>query len=72
MPGEPMTISFNSEKTVLPEKTSLADFLAEHAIRREKVILEYNSEVIPRNRDLSSLLLSEGDEVNIYKVVAGG
>ncbi|OQA81896.1 MAG: sulfur carrier protein ThiS [Lentisphaerae bacterium ADurb.Bin242] len=67
-----MVISFNSEKVVLPEKTSLADFLAEHSIRRENVILEYNSEVIPRNRDLSGFLLSEGDEINVYKVVAGG
>ncbi len=67
-----MTVSFNSEKTTLPEKTSLADFLAEHSIRRENVILEYNSEVIPRSRDLSGLLLCEGDEINVYKVVAGG
>ncbi len=67
-----MTVLFNSEKTALPEKTSLADFLAGHSIRRENVILEYNSEVIPRNRDLSCLLLCEGDEINVYKVVAGG
>lgn len=67
-----MIISFNSEKVTLPEKISLADFLAENSIRRENVILEYNSEVIPRARELSGLLLAEGDEVNVYKVVAGG
>lgn len=67
-----MTISFNSEKMPLAEKTSLPDFLAEHSIRRENVILEYNSEVIPRSRDISGLLLSDGDEINVFKVVAGG
>lgn len=67
-----MIISFNSEKMPLAEKISLSDFLAEHSIRRENVILEYNSEVIPRNRDISGLLLSDGDEINVFKVVAGG
>ena len=67
-----MTVSFNSKKIDLPENFSLTDFLTKYSIRRENVILEYNSEVIPRSRDLSGLLLSEGDEINIFKVVAGG
>lgn len=66
-----ITIQLNGEKKSLREALTLAELLSEIGVAKEKVVIEHNLEVIPRER-LAEVRLREADEVEIVHFVGGG
>lgn len=66
-----MRIEVNGQGVELAERTSVAQLLAEMAVRADYVAVEVNAELVPRSsRD--SVQLAEGDRVEIVTLVGGG
>ncbi|MDR0868703.1 MAG: MoaD/ThiS family protein [Planctomycetota bacterium] len=61
-----MEIIFNGKKTLCPDGLTLAAWLADRRVDARVNIVERNGEVC---RDA---VLADGDEINLYRVVAGG
>lgn len=51
---------------------TLAEYLTEKGIDSTKVIVEYKGEIHAPGTDLSAVAYTEGDPVEIFRVVAGG
>ena len=66
-----MTIVYQGN-SVETSATSVAAFLAERGIDAATAIVEYKGEVYGKNADLASLALSDGAELNTFKIVSGG
>lgn len=68
---KPFTIQLNGEKRTLQDTKTLADLLKSLAIPRERVVVEHNMTIVPRE-ELTSTQLKEGDQVEIVHFVGGG
>ncbi len=66
-----ITIRLNGEKKTLERTLTLAELLSEMGVPKEKVVVERNLEIIPRDR-LEAVCLAEADEVEIVHFVGGG
>jgi len=66
-----MEIRLNGEAREIDEGTTVAALLAALDIRRERVAVEVNLEVI-RKAAYDSHLLREGDQVEVVSFVGGG
>lgn len=64
-------ISFNGERTQLPEGTSVAELLERSGAGRQQVAVVVN-EAIVRPADRSSTLLKENDQVDVLVFAGGG
>ncbi len=71
MTDKPFTIQLNGEKRTLTDTKTLADLLRSLAIPRERVVVEHNMTIVPRE-ELTSTALKEGDQVEIVHFVGGG
>ena len=66
-----MTIVYQGN-SVETSATSVAAFLAEKGIDAATSIVEYGGEICGKDADLAALALSEGAELNAFKIVSGG
>ena len=66
-----ITIQLNGEKRVFKESLTLLELLAQLSIPKEKVVIELNLEIIPKDH-LEKTALKDGDEVEIVHFVGGG
>lgn len=66
-----MHVRINGTKRELPENTTLLQLLQERGIDPRTVVVEYNYEIIPRER-YPEIALREGDNLEIVQMVAGG
>lgn len=66
-----MRVKVNGQEQDLPEGTTVAGLLERMAVRPERVVVEVNLEVVPRER-LAERRLEEGDRVEIVAFMAGG
>ena len=66
-----MTIVYQG-KNMETSATSVAAFLAEKGIDAATAIVEYRGEICGKDADLAALALSEGAELNAFKIVSGG
>lgn len=66
-----MTLTVNGN-VLNSEARTLADFFTQKAIETRHIIVELNQEVLPKNADFSSILLNEGDDINVLHIVGGG
>ncbi|MFQ3611412.1 MAG: sulfur carrier protein ThiS [Fimbriimonadales bacterium] len=66
-----MRVRINGTERDLPEPTTLLELLAERGIDPRTVVVEYNYEIIPRER-YGEITLQEGDNLEIVQMVAGG
>jgi DNA topoisomerase-1 len=66
-----IAIQLNGERRQVREALSLAELLEALAIPKEKVVVELNLEVIPRER-FGELRLKDDDQVEIVHFVGGG
>jgi len=57
---------------IVTETRTLADFFASKQIETTHIIVELNQTVLPRTTDFSSILLNEGDDLNLLHIVGGG
>ncbi|MGH7198267.1 MAG: type I DNA topoisomerase, partial [Candidatus Omnitrophota bacterium] len=66
-----ITVKLNGEKRALQTPLSLTELLAQLSIPKEKVVIELNLEIIPKDR-WDAARLKDGDEVEIVHFVGGG
>ncbi|MGM0502810.1 MAG: sulfur carrier protein ThiS [Bacillota bacterium] len=66
-----MEITVNGEQEKLAAKTSLIDFLEAKELDLDKLVIEYNQEII-KETEWSSITLKDGDQLEILKFVGGG
>lgn len=66
-----MKLQVNGSSLELDPPLSLSDLLARHKLKPEAVVVEWNLKV-PRKEDYASILLSDGDKVEIVKFMGGG
>ena len=51
---------------------TLADYLQERGVDAATVIVEYRGEIYAPGSDLSTVAYTEGEAVELFRVVAGG
>ena len=66
-----MNIRINGRDERRPEALTLEDLVAEKRLAPEQIVIEYNREIVPRER-WPKLVLKEGDAVEIVSFVGGG
>jgi len=66
-----ISLHLNGEKKEFRQAMTLAELLAELSLPREKVVVELNLEIVPKDR-LDGTKLKDGDEVEIVHFVGGG
>jgi thiamine biosynthesis protein ThiS len=67
-----MKITINGEVHTLDEALTIADLLAQFAIRDDKgVAVALNLKVIPKSR-FDNTMVNEGDRIDIIHATAGG
>ncbi len=66
-----MIITVNGTSTEVRDGCGIGDLLEQLAIRRDRVAVEVNREIIPK-ADHDTHLLAAGDEVEIVQFVGGG
>ncbi len=66
-----MRVRINGTERDLPEPTTLLQLLSERGIDPRTVVVEYNYEIVPRER-YGEITLKEGDNLEIVQMVAGG
>lgn len=70
--GMSIEITFNGSAVVLAAGATMADLLSSRGLQASQVVIEYNGEVLPVRVAADPLVLSAGDVVNCFRVVAGG
>lgn len=66
-----MLIRLNGEPYELAEPASVADLLARMDLAGRRVAVEVNLEIVPRSSH-ASVLLHEGDRVEVVHAIGGG
>jgi sulfur carrier protein len=66
-----MEITINGEKQTLKDQMSVAQYLEKLGIDPETVIIELNLDILNRD-DHGSILIEEGDCIEIIRMVDGG
>jgi len=66
-----MHINFNNSYETTAERTSLLRFLSEHNLDPDKLVIEYNGRILPRE-NWQDQELHDGDAVIALSIVGGG
>lgn len=66
-----MTIIANGKQRDVRDGATVRDFLAQHGLTGERVVIEYNGEPLGRERFAHTQLRS-GDTLEIAQMVGGG
>ena len=66
-----ITIQLNGEKKRFENALTLSVLLSKLNVPKEKVVIELNAEIVPKDR-LDQVTLKDGDEVEIVHFVGGG
>jgi thiamine biosynthesis protein ThiS len=71
MKPNPITVTANGKQEHLDSNCSVADFIEAHGWKPTQVVVERNGSVLARN-ELRSLMLADGDCLEVIVPVAGG
>ena len=66
-----MEITVNGAQEELTAATSLIDFLETKELDVDKLVIEYNQEIV-KEAEWSDITLKDGDQLEILKFVGGG
>ena len=66
-----MTIMLNGEERTLKEGTTVAELIAELGIKKRRIAVEVNQDIIPRE-EYATTELHPGDLVEVVHFVGGG
>ena len=66
-----ITLTVNGKPTVLEKATALERFLQDHSINSQFVAVAYNGTVL-RREEFATVILDQGDIVEIVRPVGGG
>ncbi|MEE4351530.1 MAG: sulfur carrier protein ThiS [Desulfatiglans sp.] len=64
-------ITVNGKKETIEENTRISDFLALKKLNPDKVVVEYNQDILNRENFENSVLW-ENDVLEILRIVGGG
>ena len=67
-----MEITVNGEVETLEQKESLARFLKSKGLDLDKLVVEYNGEVLTDAKEWEEIILSDNDALEVLKFVGGG
>jgi len=68
---EQLKIRLNGDHVTLEGPLTLSDLLARHKLKPETVVVEHNLRV-PQKSDYATLVLADGDQIEIVKFMGGG
>ncbi|GAB6138590.1 sulfur carrier protein ThiS [Halanaerobaculum tunisiense] len=66
-----MKITLNGEEETLETEISLIDFLTARNLDPDKLVIEYNQEIISRE-EWANITLQDGDQLEVLRFVGGG
>lgn len=66
-----MTITYNGDRTQLPDGTGLPEFLESNGYRPEIIAVEINLAIIPKDK-YAETILHDGDTVEVVSFMGGG
>ena len=66
-----MKITVNGDSIELTQQISILDFLEQHNLKPQMVVVEHNRIIISRDKYGESIL-ADGDNVEIVQMMAGG
>ena len=66
-----ITITVNGKKETIKKNTQISDFLASKKLNPDKVVVEYNLDILNRE-SLENSVLMENDNLEILQIVGGG
>jgi sulfur carrier protein len=66
-----MQVRINGKERELPEPITLLQLLQERGVDPRMVVVEYNYEILPRER-YPEITLQDGDNLEIVQMTAGG
>lgn len=66
-----MQVRINGKERELPEPITLLQLLQERGVDPRTVVVEYNYEILPRER-YAEIALQNGDNLEIVQMTAGG
>lgn len=66
-----MKITLNGKEVMLQEPMSLQDFLMEKGIQPQRVVVEYNEEIVKADR-WTQIVLKAEDRLEVLSFVGGG
>ena len=66
-----MRIEVNGEEREVPDQTTLSNLIKDLALAPERLAIELNHKVL-RRAEWSTIVLTEGDQVEIVHFVGGG
>lgn len=64
-------LTVNGETRTIAEPMLLAEFLESFGLNARMVVVEYNREIVPRDR-YAEIRLQTGDALEIVQMMAGG
>lgn len=67
----PMQVKVNGEKADLESGLNLLQLLQHYKLKMEMVVVELNR-LVPSKAEYASIILKDGDEVEIVKFLGGG
>jgi thiamine biosynthesis protein ThiS len=71
MKPNPIRITANGKREHLDSACSVAEFIQAHGWKTTQVVVERNGSVLARN-ELRTLMLADGDSLEVIVPVAGG
>ncbi len=66
-----MVIEINGKDETVEKKLNLAEFVAAKKLSPEKIVIEHNLRVVPRDK-WRNIILQENDHIEIISFVGGG
>ncbi len=66
-----MIVTINGKKETFERTLSLLELIKEKGLNKDKIVIERNLEIVPKDK-LETILLSNNDSIEIIAFVGGG
>jgi sulfur carrier protein len=66
-----LELTVNGEKRTIERPMTVSEFLAQYNLHEKMVVAEYNLAILPRDQ-YAMTILSDGDNLEIVQMMAGG
>jgi len=64
-----LKVNINGKITEIKNNISLKQFINEKGLDKNKIVIEYNKEILD---DIEDIIINDGDNIEILKIVGGG
>jgi len=66
-----LKVAVNGKEEIIDQEISLIDFLDSKGLELERLVIEYNQQVIQK-KEWDKIILKDGDVLEILRFVGGG